>query len=263
MFIFSRPIFYKLFNLIYKLSLLGMNRGVAGSLPPRYSGEYVALEYALSKLDNSLARIIVFDVGANKGHWTDLALTFRCNSSINLSLYLFEPSKSCFNFLITKMTNFKDVEIHNLALSDFSGQSEIFYPWAGAGGASLSAEVSKIQGTQCYGIQKELITVTSLDDFCWLHHINRIHFLKIDVEGLELSVLNGAKHLLEARKITYIQIEIGSASIVSKIFLYDFWTLLSEKYLFYLILNHGLVKISYQTDLECFFGASNFLLEMK
>jgi hypothetical protein len=45
--------------------------------------------------------------------------------------------------------------------------------------------------------------------------------------------------------------------------LFDTWEMLSQFYRFYLVLNHGIIEIKeYKTDLECFYGASNYLLEL-
>jgi hypothetical protein len=70
--------------------------------------------------------------------------------------------------------------------------------------------------------------------------------------------------MILAKKIKFIQIEIGNASITTKSMLFDFWKMLNNSYRFYLILNQGLIEIKdYKFDLECFYGASNFLLELK
>ncbi len=67
-FIFSRPIFFKPIYFINKLCLYAMNRISAASLNPKYSGEKVALEWALNKLHNhgeNSKELVLFDCGAN------------------------------------------------------------------------------------------------------------------------------------------------------------------------------------------------------
>jgi hypothetical protein len=84
------------------------------------------------------------------------------------------------------------------------------------------------------------------------------------IEGFELSALKGSHQMLVNKKIEFIQIEIGAASLTTKSMLFDFWKILNDSYCFYLILNQGLIEIKeYKPDLECFYGASNFLLELK
>lgn len=54
------------------------------------------------------------------------------------------------------------------------------------------------------------IFVTTLDAYCQRWQIQRINFLKIDVEGSELNVLKGANKMLCSGKIDYLQFEYGS-----------------------------------------------------
>ena len=54
----------------------------------------------------------------------------------------------------------------------------------------------------------QLVAVTSLDFYCLKHAIQHIDFVKLDVEGMEPFVLQGAKKLLQERRIAAILIEI-------------------------------------------------------
>lgn len=56
------------------------------------------------------------------------------------------------------------------------------------------------------------VQVTTLDDFARTRGIDRIDFLKIDVEGFELSVLRGARWLLSKRRIGWIMLEVGDVT---------------------------------------------------
>jgi hypothetical protein len=49
----------------------------------------------------------------------------------------------------------------------------------------------------------------TLDEFCNTERIERINFLKVDVEGFELSVFRGAERLLRERRVDYICFEIS------------------------------------------------------
>jgi FkbM family methyltransferase len=53
------------------------------------------------------------------------------------------------------------------------------------------------------------VPITTLDLHCAGEGMDRIDFLKIDVEGFELSVLQGARRLLQTRRIDQILLEIG------------------------------------------------------
>jgi hypothetical protein len=49
----------------------------------------------------------------------------------------------------------------------------------------------------------------TLDTYCELNNINEIDFIKIDVEGAEKYVLDGAKRLLSSKKIKSGMFEVG------------------------------------------------------
>ena len=60
-------------------------------------------------------------------------------------------------------------------------------------------------------LPKTAIDVPSvaLDQFCEREGIERIHFLKVDVEGFEVSVFVGAQRLLREHRVDYICFEIS------------------------------------------------------
>jgi FkbM family methyltransferase len=58
----------------------------------------------------------------------------------------------------------------------------------------------------------EVICVTSLDAFCQRHGIGRINYLKVDVEGAEMDVLEGGRGMLEDQRVDLIELEAGMRS---------------------------------------------------
>lgn len=61
-------------------------------------------------------------------------------------------------------------------------------------------------------------------------NISYVDLLKIDVEGNELKVFQGAEKSLAEGRIGAIQIEFNECAIDSRIFLRDFWNLLSKDF---------------------------------
>ncbi len=53
-----------------------------------------------------------------------------------------------------------------------------------------------------------MVKTKSIDVFCRENHINHIDLLKLDTEGNEFNVLNGAKTILSENKINAIYTEI-------------------------------------------------------
>ncbi len=59
------------------------------------------------------------------------------------------------------------------------------------------------------------VAAITLDDFAAEHGIERVHALKIDVEGAEPDVLEGARRLLSSGCIDLVILEINDAALVS------------------------------------------------
>ena len=99
----------------------------------------------------------------------------------------------------------------------------------------------------------EEIELSTIDIYCKRNGIDKIHFLKLDVEGHELSVLNGAKQMIANSLIDYIQFEFGGCNIDSRTYFQDFYYFLKDNYKIYKILRDGLYEIkSYKESMEIF-----------
>ena len=81
--------------------------------------------------------------------------------------------------------------------------------------------------------------------------INKIDFLKADVEGHEYYVLKGAKELLKRGAIDFIQIEFGHAARAAKIYLHDLVGLATEhEYDVYVIKPKGFMPLDFTPFIE-------------
>ena len=56
--------------------------------------------------------------------------------------------------------------------------------------------------------QTEDVSLLTLDEFCRMEPLQRIHFLKLDVEGHELKLLQGAHELLERGGIDFHSVRV-------------------------------------------------------
>ena len=98
-----------------------------------------------------------------------------------------------------------------LALSDRIGEVT-FYEYGSEGeGSLINSLVPNARFPARFGYESQVITVqsTTLDHFCASHGIDRLDFLKIDVEGAELSVLKGSADMLRRRKIMAVYFEFN------------------------------------------------------
>lgn len=139
---------------------------------------------------------VIFDVGAHQGHYTKFVL----ETIPGADCYLFEPN----NELFVRLCQYKNV--FPLAVSDTTGP-KIFHVCP-----KTNDELSSLYKRQVYeqtGIEDIIVQSVALDLFCMDLKINEIDYLKVDVEGAELDVLNGCPSMMRNKKIKFIQIEYG------------------------------------------------------
>ena len=173
---------------------------------------------------------IVFDVGANSGDWTDLALKINPN----LKIHCFEPSSKTFQRLKTRDFG-KKIILNNFGLSSIAKDLPLYVFEEGAGLNSLYMRRGLEDG---YGrnsqSKTELIRVETLDGYCQQANISFIDFLKVDVEGHELEVFKGGLKLLSQGKIKQIQFEYGGCNIDAGVLLKDLFDFfIPYQYTFY------------------------------
>lgn len=134
------------------------------------------------------------DIGANKGsylysmaRWSRMAPVIAFEPQGRLAAYLVQACRRC---------GFKHVVIENLALSNRLGELKLFIPGSGdSPGASLEAGIA--DRTAC---RQETVRVTTLDAYAAEHLRVPVRVIKIDVEGHELSVVEGALQLIRRDK---------------------------------------------------------------
>ena len=159
---------------------------------------------------------VVFDVGAHRGDWAEMALDI--NPSIEL--HCFEPGSAAFDELQSRDWP-SNVRLNNFGLGSEGGAAELYLFGEGSGMNSLyrrqGLDVTKF-GSQTYS---ETVQIRTLDNYLDQNKLERIDYLKIDVEGHELSVLQGGREAFEKGKVKLGQFEYGGCNIDSRILLKD------------------------------------------
>ncbi len=211
------------------------------------TGEIGAMKYALSR-HSAVRSKILFDVGANNGQFVEYMSQIFPN---NFLIYSFEPSRRAFNILQTSI-NKPNVQLFNHGFSNEEKEIKLFNP---------GALVGTLYPLNNKGLDLEKIKVKRIDDFCKQENIDKIYYLKIDVEGAEFDVLKGASNLIEHKKVSFIQFEYGPNCMISRVFLKDFFELLKD-YQIYRIVKNGLRKLSYNELIEIPL-TSNFIAELR
>ena len=161
-----------------------------------------------------LNQAVIFDVGANKGDFVQLALGAS-------AIHAFEPSQAAYTELTRRFANRTDVHLNNLALGSEPGERTLYYDVPGSELSSLYPRQIDHHGIQMTG--SELVKVETLDHHCAAHGINYINLLKLDVEGHELEVLRGAELMFANKQIALVSFEFGGCNVDSRTFMRDFW----------------------------------------
>ena len=247
---FGRKGSYGFYWKLYNLSLYGMNIGLGGDVAS--SGENNVLSFVREK--SSGRPLVIFDVGANKGQYSTNLLKFFGN--VKTELHCFEPGHKTFKILTSALEGKENVTLNNFGLSDEKSESLLYYDKAGSELASLYKRQLDYFGIDFE--QSETVTLDTLDNYIVAKNIAFVDLLKIDVEGNELRVLQGASRSLSEGKIGAIQIEFGGCNIDSRTFVRDFWNLLSKDFRMYRIMRNGLAEITKYDERIEIFTCTNF-----
>jgi FkbM family methyltransferase len=154
----------------------------------------------------------VFDVGAHLGKYTKL---FSLLTGDKGRVYAFEPAAGSFKKLALslKELNCTNVTLINKAIYSQNGKvvlhefPEEFSAWNSLGWPKMQ---NPEDPTRLVPIEKSSeVDAVTLDSFCQKHNINKIDYLKLDIEGAELEALIGTSNLLENKAIRYLQFEIS------------------------------------------------------
>lgn len=154
----------------------------------------IELENDIARLKKSHCIKTVFDVGGNYGQ---SAIRFA-KAFPRAQIYSFEPVSRNFQILTRNTRHFSRITAVQKGLDKYSGQASIGLS-SNPGGHSLSLAAS--------AIESEIIRLTTVDEYCHRINLDMINLLKIDVEGHEISVLEGAKKTLESNRLEFIYAE--------------------------------------------------------
>ncbi len=152
---------------------------------------------------------VVFDVGAHVGQ-----SAAQFSDAFNRArIHSFEPDPTSFDQLRALAAHYPRVTPVNAALGDRDGEATFFVntfsqtnsllrPRQGAGQYLVATDGLDVR-------QETRVRVLTLDGYCAEHSIDRIDFLKLDTQGYELRVLEGAASLISRLAIPLIYLEVG------------------------------------------------------
>lgn len=228
--LFGWPMLARLHKGLFYLS--GRALGLLNYQSLRLSGERLAIALGTGGRE----RPVVFDVGANEGGWVAEVLALRPDARI----HAFEPQARLAAGISASQPK---VVVNSVALGDAPGTLELADYEGHAGSQHASLLDGVIDGIHRGVARYTKVPVATLDAYCNEREIEHIDLLKIDVEGFEIKVLQGARRMLSERRLGTIQFEFNEMNTVNGTFLDQFFTALAATHDLYRLLPHGLVQL--------------------
>lgn len=239
---FARRSFYRLNLFLHRLSMAGL--GLHNFENHRVSGETHFLKNYLKEGDDSCT---VIDVGAHHGEWSKAVLEVNPRARV----FAFEPHPATYEVLktvasITPLNDGCGRETETRALFDREDGD-------GSQHASLIEEAITVKG--CHAVRHQ-VRIIKLDDFVRERRLARIDLLKIDAEGHEYAVLQGAARSIREGTIRAVQFEFNEMHVFARVFMNDFFELLSD-YDFYRLLPSSMIPLPNYSPLSEIFAYQN------
>lgn len=165
----------------------------------------------------------VMDIGANKGDWAAEVLRIRPGAMI----YCFEIIPSTASLLADRLSKGSNVMIFAFGLSSHAGEVDVHCNAAADDASTITPRNSDelFNGGKSQRIRCKIETG---DDIVSKLGMPRIDFMKIDVEGHEVDVIQGFSRTLDAQGLrpSVIQFEYGVTYIPARRSLSDMYDLL-------------------------------------
>ena len=176
-----------------------------GSIKAKLNGIYINTYEMISQIDKLGIKPKTFiDVGANRGMLSKTVNYFYPESNI----YAFEPIKNCYDELQKLEEVINNLKSFNCALSNYSGTAE-FNESIADYSSSLLKMAKKHKEAFPYTSETSVynVDVYPLDYFFNKIELRSPTVLKLDVQGTELKVIQGAEKILNS--VDYILCEMS------------------------------------------------------
>ena len=174
-----------------------------------YQGQYEWGELQIWQQLLDRPHMTVLDIGANFGLYSLMTAAYSRYKKLNdVKIFSFEPNSveySKFERNIA-LNDYSEIKIFPLALSNKATTCPMVIP---ANGMGVFGHLLEDPSNTREQDTVENVETIDLDSWCDRNGIEEIDLIKIDVEGHELKVLEGAKGLLANRAIKNLLMEIG------------------------------------------------------
>tara|TARA_B100000902_G_scaffold281170_1_gene267059 strand:- start:307 stop:1128 length:822 start_codon:yes stop_codon:yes gene_type:complete len=225
--------------------------------PRKKHTTFEIIKFLLKKFNSK--KLTIFDVGGHTGDYSKkieliLSSIIKENSRkkfqsierekegpFDYEFYIFEPNEDIIENIKDK--NIKNSKIYQIGIGNKVEKKNFFKHQS----VTMNSHRSSFLKTgpeffnryKKYPIEEVSCDIDTLDNFVQTNNIEYIHFLKIDTQGYNEEVIEGAKKLIEQNKIGIIYSELILGKLYSKEeTFYNFEKYLKDNYILYGI-DHG------------------------
>ncbi len=136
---------------------------------------------------------VIIDAGANIGVFTALAANIAKDGKI----FAFEPVAKTFSCLRDNTQPYPNVIVENIGLGDTMASKNIFVNSQSTGISVMEdSTLYKEKAERDLDGKMEQVHLSTLDNYVKENSISHIDFIKIDTEGYESKILQGAKQTI-------------------------------------------------------------------
>jgi FkbM family methyltransferase len=147
---------------------------------------------------------VVIDAGANVG-WYALNAAQVVGSGGQVCAFEPNPAVADWASENCRLNHLTNVRIEKIALADKVGRLEFYI------GDNFGSLVQRVARLASRNMKRMNVSVTTIDAYAKRVHIKKIRLIKVDVEGKDLEVLQGARQTLR-RHHPYLIVEVFGLS---------------------------------------------------
>lgn len=219
------------------LALAHHDMGILKYQDLEVTGEAFLVRNVLPRLISKPTPVLV-DVGANVGEFSTLLRAHFPAAAI----YAFEPVADTFAQLRDRLAG---LDVHCLNVGLGSKEESVPIYRSARGELNSLASLYPVVAQSVHQFQDtvvETIRIRTLDSVASEQKLDFVDLLKVDTEGHEYEVLQGARDLIRAQRVGVVLFEFNEMNVVSRVFLRDFYDCLAG-YRFYRLDSRRLIPL--------------------
>jgi FkbM family methyltransferase len=147
---------------------------------------------------------VVLDIGAHHG-WFFHCWQDWCPNAI---IHAFEPAPAAYAAAVSYYGTHPRVKINQAGIGEHDGVMELYMLDASEVSNSFLPPLKETWAEVKFetgGISQKKVPIMTIDNYCAKEGISRVYLMKIDVQGYELKVLEGASHVLTSTGFVFVE----------------------------------------------------------